>query len=276
MALIGCKKESKNIPTTPGQIEEGSWVTYSPYKWSHDGFPYNSVYCTVYSDAASPEMKRNAGEFADRIFNKILDEFGFENYSDFRYPPSNEKIDVYINRNHEETLFAAFWGSIIITVRSSVMDTTRLYYLFKHELTHAFEYLIEGTPELGTDVWFREGLAVFIGSEGGWNHIANTDGLDDWISQNSSYPNNGNPITIHQWEDFPEGSDITGYYTVFDVVIKYILSSRGMGKSLQNVLILFYDVRNGTSFSTAFENNFGVSLLGFETTIFNRLRLFLK
>jgi hypothetical protein len=36
------------------------------------------------------------------------------------------------------------------------------------------------------------------------------------MAENEGFDNGGNPISIHQWEDFPEGSDITGYYTVFE------------------------------------------------------------
>ena len=274
IGINGCKDEPVINP--PDQIEEGSWVTYSPYNWSHDGQPCNSTYCKVYSDGASNEMKRQAGEFADRKFSEVLHLFNFENNSDFQYPPGNNKIDVYINRFHEETIFAAWWGSIFITIRNSVMDTTRLNYLFRHELTHEFEFLIEGTVNLGTDVWFREGIAIYIGSDGGWNYINNIDSLNSWMTRNSSFPNQGNPITIHQWENFPEGSDITGYYTVFDIVMKYLLDPNGLGKSLQNVLDLLYDVRNGTTFSTAFQNNFGISLVEFENDIFNRLESYLS
>lgn len=275
--LIGINCCSDNpVVNPPDEIEEGSWVTYSPYNWSHDGQPYSSVYFTVYSDGASNEMKRQVGEFADRKFPEILQSFNFQNYYDFLYPPGNNKIDVYINKFHERSIFAAWWGSIFITIRNSVMDTTRLNYLFRHELTHEFEFLIEGTVNLGTDVWFREGIATYIGSDGGWDYIINVDSLNSWITRNSSFPNQGNPITIHQWENFPEGSDITAYYTVFDLVMKYLLDTNGVGKSLQNVLDLFYDVRNGTPFSTAFENNFGINLIEFESDIFNRLESYLS
>lgn len=273
IGLSSCSGENAVNPTD--EITEGSWVTYSPYDWTHDGNPYTSTYCIVYSDGVSSEMKILAGEFADRIFLEILDQFNFENNNDLMYPPGYNKIDVYINRHHQESMAAAYWGSIFITVRNSVLDTTRYRYLFKHELTHAFEFLIEGTVNLGTDVWFREGVAVNIGSNGGWNYLRNVDSLNSWRDRNSSFPNGGNPISIHQWEDFPEGSDITGYYTVFDLVIQYLLDSNGFGKSLQNILDLFYQIRNGTPFLTAFQNNFEISLVDFENDIFNRLESYL-
>jgi len=269
--IQSCKETPTEIEQI--QIKDGSWTKYSPYKWSHDGEPFISEHCIVYSDAASLALKKKAGEFCDTKFIEILDMFDFDKQADFLLPPENEKINLYINQNQEEGIAAAYWGTIIITIRTVDFDTNRYNYLFKHELTHEFEFLIEGTVNLGTDVWFREGIAIYGG--GGMNYIKNSDDLNHWISVNANSPNLGNPITIHQWEDFPEGSDITGYYTVFDVVMKYILDPSGLGRSLEDVLQLFYDVRNGVSFSIAFQNNFGISLKALENDIFDRLRTYL-
>jgi len=270
--ILGCKKEPTGLE--PKQIEDGSWIIYSPYNWSHDGQQYSSEYFSVYSDGASIELKKKAGDFCDTKFVEILEMFSFNNHSDFLLPPENDKINLYINQNHDEGIAAAYWGTIIITIREDDFNTTRYDYLFKHELTHEFEFLIEGTVNLGTDVWFREGIAIYGG--GGIDYINNNADLNHWISMNSHFPNQGNPITIHSWEDFPEGSDITGYYTVFDIVMKYILDSNGLGKSIDDVLTLFYDIRNDVSFTIAFQNNFGISLNEFEENIFDRLGNYLN
>jgi hypothetical protein len=266
-----CKDEPYS--TEPVIIPEGAWLKYSPYKWTHDGDPYVSEYCIIYSDGASKELKKQAGQFADAKFADILSMFDFKSEKDFRFPPEHNKIDIYLNLYHEEKIAAAFWGSVIISFGSPRDDISRYEYLFLHELTHAFEFLIEGRPELGTDVWFREGIAIYCG--GGRNYIKTVNDLDTWIARNSQYPNLGNPITIHQWENFPDGSDIPGYYMVFDVVMKYILDVNGMNKSCQDVLELFYDVRNGAAFGNTFRANFQISLDDFESEIFDRLRIYL-
>jgi hypothetical protein len=270
--VSGCEKDS--VQPVPVQIEEGSWTIYSPYDWSHDGYPYRSEYCMVYSDGASLALKRKAALFGDRKFVEIMELFDFTNESDFRLPPENEKINLYINQHQEPGIAAAYWGTIIITIRTADFDTSHYEYLFKHELTHEFEFMIEGTVNLGTDVWFREGIAIYGG--GGMDFIRNTNDLNSWISRNAQFPNRGNPITIHRWEDFPEDSDITGYYTVFDVVMKYILDTNGMGKSLDDVLSLFYDMRRGISFPSSFQSNFGISLVDFENQIFDSLMVYLS
>jgi len=201
--------------------------------------------------------------------------FDFENIVDFRYPPGYDKIDVYINRYHEESIAAAYWGSVFITIRSADVDINRYNYLFRHELTHAFEFLIEGTVNLGTDVWFREGIAIYGG--GARNGITSVDDLDRWIAQNADDPKEGNPIQVHAWEDFPPGADISGYYSnVFDLTMRYFLDPDGLGLSIQNVLNLFYDVRNGMIFPAAFQNNFGLNLYEFENDYYNLMRIYLE
>ena len=257
----------------PTQIETGSWVKYSPYKWTHDGHPYHSVHCTVFRDGASHEMKVLAGKHADDKFLGILEMFDFTNLEDLIYPTERKVIDVYINTNHSENIAAAYWGSIFITVRSQVLDTARYAYLFKHELTHQFEFLVEGTVNLAADMWFTEGIAIYCA--GGLNRINTAVDLERWISENEQYPNKGNPITIRKWEDYPENADKTGYYTVFEIVMEYMLDPMGLDHSLQDVLNVFYDLRELTPFEESFENNFGISVEDLELEIFDRLQEYL-
>ncbi len=110
LGLISCQEDPTSSISDP--VEQGSWVTYSIYDWSHDGKPYPSQYCIVYSDGATDELKKKVAEFANQKFIEILQMFDFENTEDFRYPPGYNKIDVYINRYHEESIAAAYWGSV--------------------------------------------------------------------------------------------------------------------------------------------------------------------
>ncbi|MFC1544244.1 hypothetical protein ACFL4Y_03215 [Gemmatimonadota bacterium] len=260
----------------PTDTTPGSWVIYSPYKWSHDGRPYRSVYCDVFSDGASDEMKEKAGKFADSKFLQVLDFFGFTQVEDFRYPPGDEKVNVYINRHHEESMAAAYWGTIFITIRASDIDTSSYIsnYLFRHELTHIFEFMIEGLVNLGTEDWFTEGIAVCAG--GGLNRVNSVADLENWMARHADYPNQGNPISIKTWTDWPDGLDMSGYYTVWEVVIEYLLDERGLARSLQDVLNVLYDLRNGGTFSPAFEEHFGLPVATLEAEVFDRLRTYLS
>jgi hypothetical protein len=276
MALIGCSEDQIEVTPSQNQNNIGSWAIYTPYKWTHDGNPVSSNWSIVYSDGVDQHVKIKAGAFFDSKFEEILTEFEFNNEGDFLLPPENEKINLYLNRHHEKAFAAAFWGTVFITIREDDLDTTRYNYLFRHELTHELEFLIEGTPELGTDVWFREGIAIYIGSNAGWDHIRTVDDLNAWISSNKSYPGQGNPISIHSWEDFPEGSDVTGYYTVFYAVMEYMLDPAGLNRSRADILQVFYDVRNGDNFTKAFMNTFDLNLTDFEAGIYDNLEQYLK
>ena len=270
-----CTDDPDSVPDKEKDIEPGSWMTYSPIRWTHDGEPFHSYYCIVYSDGASYEMKQDVGAFADEKFSEILDLFDFYDPDDLRYPPGYNKIDVYINRFHEETVAYAYWGSIFITIRTSDFNPDNRYeYLFKHELTHVFEFLIEGKVNFVSDIWFTEGIAIYGG--GGLYGITDIDDLESWIAKNAGDPGQGNPIRIHVWDDFPPGADITGYYyNVFDLTMRYLLDPDGYGKSVQDVLNNFYDVRNGMSFPEAFEKNFGISIVDLEVEYYDRMREYL-
>jgi len=279
IASSGCKNNPTSSETP--QTEKGSCTVYTPYDWTHDGKPYQSIYCTIYSDAASDGMKQQLGEIADERFSQILQLFSFQNVVDFRYPPGYSKIEIYINRNHTENINWAYWGGFIITIRSAEISGHWLnytVYTVRHELTHIFEFLIEGRELLGTDVWFKEGIAVHVGclENTGWQTIKNLSELESWISQNQDVPGQGNPIKIHKNEDLPPGANWTRYYQFFELSMRYILDTKGMGKSYQDVLSLFYDLRRGVSFPVSFENHFGISVSDYEDEFYDRMRTYLS
>jgi len=272
--LTSCEDEDQVNPNNETEKEEGSWLKYSPIDWTHDGNPISGTYCKIYSDGASQTLKLQCLEFADLMFEDILNQFSFDNFGDLKLPPENDKINVYINTEHADNIAYAYWGTIFITIRTTELNTNLYEYLFKHELTHEFEFLIEGTVNLGTDFWFREAIAIYCG--GGFNYINTVDDLEDWIKANENFPGQGNPIMIHAWEDFPYGSDVDGYYFyVFDITMKYLLDPKGLNKSYYDVLNLFYEIREGNSFNNAFQNNFGLSLTVFEVEFYDRIRQYL-
>ena len=162
-----------------------------------------------------------------------------------------------------------------MTIRSASADLNLYNYLFKHELTHEFEFLIEGAVNLGTDIWFSEGLAIYGG--GGLNGIQDLEDLENWIANHADEQGDGNPIKIHVWNDFPPNADVTAYYyNVFDLTMRYILDEYGLDKSPQDILELFTDIRNGFSFANSFETHFGISLADFEFRYYDLMRDYLN
>ncbi len=275
----GCKKNPTSSPIP--QAVDGLWTIYTPYNWTHDGQPYSSTYCIVYSDEASYEMKQQMAAIADQRFRQILQLFNFQDLSDFIYPPGSSKIEIYINRNHPENIAWAYWGGFIITIRSSdIIGHWYDYavYTARHELTHELEFLIEGREVLGSEVWFKEGIAVYVGclEITSWQTIKNLSELESWINQNQNLPGQGNPIKIHQNEDFPPGADRHRYYQFFELAVRYLLDTRGMGKSYRDVLRVFYDLRDGKPFPVSFQDNFGISVSDYENEFYDRMRAYLR
>ena len=96
------------------------------------------------------------------------------------------------------------------------------------------------------------------------------------LIKNSAAPNLGNPVTIHEWQNFPEGADITHYYVFFELAVRYLFTDSGEQRSLDNVVRLFYDIREGMPFSSGFEDNFGIRLAEYQTSFYERIRQFLQ
>lgn len=274
----GCEEEHDNSPMPDDEIN--SWTVYTPYNWTHDGQPYRSVYCNIYSDAASEDMKQQLGEIADDKFLQIMELFNSQDPSDFIYPPGYSKIDIYLNRNHAENINWAYWGGFIFTIRSSeISEEWAEYtdYTVGHELTHVYEFLIEGNEVLGTDVWFREGLAVHIGCRGStiFKTITSLNELESWISENQDISGEGNPIKIHQHSDFPEGTEIHDYYRIFELATRYIVDINGMDRSFGDIKQIFYDIRKKDLFQAAFSVNLGIGLEAYETNFYDLLKTYL-
>jgi hypothetical protein len=276
---LGCEDDPA-APPAP-DTTTGAWVEYTPFEWTHDGRPYESTYITVYSDAASDEMKQQVAQIADERFAQIMTLFDFDDIADFIYPPGYSKLEIYINRTHSENINWAYWNGFIFTIRSPEITGHWLnytVYTVRHELLHNFEFLIEGREVLGTEFWFKEGIATHVGclEDTGWDTIRDLSELEAWIGQNETVPGGGNPIKIREASDFPPGADWHEYYRVFELVVTYVLDEEGMGRSYQDVLNLFYDLRDGVSFPVSFESHFGIAVSDLEAEVFDRLRAYLS
>jgi len=57
--------------------------------------------------------------------------------------------------------------------------------------------------------------------------------------------------------------------------MRYLLDPEGYGKSMQDVLNHFYDMRNCMLFPDAFQKNFGISIADFEAEYYDRMRAYL-
>ncbi|MEJ2615825.1 MAG: hypothetical protein P8Z35_12775 [Ignavibacteriaceae bacterium] len=58
--------------------------------------------------------------------------------------------------------------------------------------------------------------------------------------------------------------------------MRYIITINGMGQSYNDILNLFYDIRNDIPFISAFSDNFGVSLEYFENNFYDLTKKYLS
>jgi len=190
-------------------------------------------------------------------------------------------MEIYLNRAHEESVNWAYWGGFIFTLRSSEISGRWLdytVYTVRHESTHDFEFLIEGREWLSTDVWFKEGIATHVGclESTPFTRIRSVSELESWIGQNRNVPGRGNPISIHRDEDYPDGADRHQYYRLFELAVAYILDQSGMDRTFDDVVAMFYDLREGTPFASSFERRFEISVGALEEDVFERLTAYLR
>lgn len=267
-------------PASPTEPETpGLWARYTPFDWTHDGAPHATAFLTVYSDGASDALKRDLGVIADERFLQILDLFQ-QQPGDLVYPPGAARLEIYLNTQHAENVNWAYWGGFIITLRASEIagpwyDYT--VYTVRHELTHDLELLIEGREWIGTDVWFKEGIAAHVGclETTVWSRLRTLEELESWVAQNQDVEGSGNPIRIHDDSDYPVGADRDAYARLFELAVRYLLDGDGQGASFPDVAALFHAVREGASFSVAFQERFGVTLADFEAEFYDRMRSYL-
>ena len=57
--------------------------------------------------------------------------------------------------------------------------------------------------------------------------------------------------------------------------MRYFLDPIGLDKSIEDVLGLFYNLRNDVAFPTAFQSNFGLDLETLEDEYYERMRTYL-
>jgi hypothetical protein len=173
-----------------------------------------------------------------------------------------------------------FWGGMIIfsldhPQRTEAGHTERGNYtrLVTHELTHVVQGLFVGSPHsFSTHTWFEEGLGEFVSALNPERSVTTLTDLDLLIADYGAL----NPIAIHN-DVYPaiEGVGQNYFYPMFELTMRYLLDARGLGRSLLDAKQVFLDMRDGTSFSDAFEGNFGLSVATLRAEYFTRVRQYL-
>jgi hypothetical protein len=251
--------------------------------WPHDGNPYESENFIVYGDGAGLQARMDLAAIAEGVLTDLKTLFGIPSHDLFIFPDTQTKIHLYAFKYHNPTNWGGqgFWGGMIIfsldhpqRTRAGLTELGNYTRLVTHELTHVVQGLLVGSSHgYSTHTWFEEGLGEFVSSLNPERSILNLTDLESLISQYGEL----NPINIHN-DVYPpiQGVGSTYFYPMFELTMRYLLDDQGLGHSFLDVKEVFLDMRDGMSFSQAFESNFGLSVVDFETEYFVRMRQYLS
>jgi len=259
-----------------------SWCnTIAP--WPHDGNPYESENFTVYGDGSSLEARMDLAAIAEAVLSDLKTQFEIPSNDLFVLPVIQTKIHLYAYRYHNPTAWGgqAFWAGMIVfspdhPQRSAAGHTELGNYtrLVTHELTHVLQGMLVGSNHsYSTHTWFEEGLGEFVSSLNPERSVMNLTDLNNLIARYGEL----NPIAIHN-DMYPaiEGVGQNYFYPMFELTMRYLLDAQGLDRSFLHVKQVFLDMRDGLSFSDAFESNFGLSVDDFQAEYFVRIRQYLN
>jgi hypothetical protein len=282
LCLMGCGGSSGSSDND-GTENSGSWYV-SGFEWPHDGKPFESANCTVYSDADSEEAKQALAQLAEDVFGEIKQLFEIENNDIFLYPPGQDTIDIYAYKTYSPRSWGGwgYYGGILIFSldhpdRQEWGHTKPEIYIptLTHELMHVVESLLIGREITGlVDVWLTEGIAEAISGGTAGGRIMDLDQMNELLQK---YGGSWNPISMHHY-DYP---DINGiiyyyYYPMFQLAVEYLVDIHGHGKTLIDLKNLFMDVSVGVPFVEAFEDRLEIGLLEYERRFFYLMNDYLQ
>lgn len=281
MLVSACSGSSTTTGTSqPGAVVNGgSW--YVRYQWPHDGKPYESQHFVVYSDAASQEARIAAAELGEQLLAETIAQMGISANERFRFPPGQDKIDIYAFKDQfsEEWAAKAYYAGLLIfsldhEQRSASGHTDPETYeaILKHELVHVVESLLKGEAagqEHHTDVWFSEGLAEAMSGGTGSGVIR---GMDDFNQLTSQY-GQLNPIAYMSDAQVVGGVDAYSnyHYPMWQLAVEYLMDEYGLANTPADAAAVFAEMGDGSSFQAAFDAHMGTTLAEYEEQFFGRI-----
>ncbi|MDH3221344.1 MAG: hypothetical protein OEQ39_21295 [Gammaproteobacteria bacterium] len=220
---------------------------------------------------------------AEAVLNDLKTLFDIPSNDLFVFPANQAKIHLYAYRDHFPTQWGGqgFWGGMIIfsldhpertqAGHTEIGNYTRLV---AHEITHVIQGLLVGSKDTyATHTWFEEGLGEYVSALNPQRSIMNLADLNNLTHTFGEL----NPIAIHD-DVYPAIKNVAQnyYYPFFELTMRYLLDNQGLDHSYLDVKAVFLDMRDGMSFSDAFQSNFGITVSDFEAEYFARIRQYLS
>ncbi|MEM7416212.1 MAG: hypothetical protein AAF389_11985 [Gemmatimonadota bacterium] len=279
------------VPTGPVLDYSGSWNPASNFggPFGHDGQPVTSEHFNVYSGTASEEARRFTSDVAEEALGEVLDYLGLS-ADDFDFLPGNtdRRIDIMAigSQNFRNNAGFAYRDGMVVISREAPnyrqfgYDESIYKRLMKHEGTHVVEFLLIGDPRFqqASHVWWREGFAHYT-SRPRPTMIMERGRVEAWRDSHASLPGGGNPISVRVWNDFPTTIRSSGqtfsYYDMFELTVRYLLDPIGFGATPQDVVALYEELGQGTSFETAIARTLEVDVATLEAEYWERIIAYL-
>jgi hypothetical protein len=267
-------------------VDSGSW--YRRYRWPHDGHPSETEHFVVYSDGASLKARQQLAALAEEVLVEVVDQMGVDPATMFRFPASQDKIDIYANRYNvlEGGGARAYYAGIIIrsfdceTGRDST-DVRAVRFNLKHEMVHVVEALLKGNyvgdipvgDPRRMPVWFSEGTAEAIS---GGTTVAAPRTRGEVNALTAKY-GRINPIAWRVDLPLSEVGDAYPkyYYPMAHLAVDYLLDADGLGRSPHDLAAVMLDMGTGASFASAFEAHIGLSESEYEAQFWARMNAYL-
>jgi len=247
----------------------------------HDNRILESNNFFIFSDKSHDDAKIRFAKIAEETFHEVLQAFNLQSGEELGIIESDKfskpKLFSNVNTVFPYGGFAFNTGYIYYALDSEIYlqgsEHFKAIYRpdIKHETVHIIQFLVglDNLPNLWPDVWFSEGIAVYISDNR--PPIKNIQELNEW----RHIPGNDNPIKVHEWSDHPPQG--RRYYYMFGLAVKYLLHEKGHRKTTTDVLDMYkYMHSSGNGFADAFEMYMGMSLQYYEDNFWDLITAFLN
>jgi hypothetical protein len=239
----------------------------------HDGRIFESNAILTFSDASAEEMKVLFSKSAEEDLREIMASLAVADAAELGISAAapDSKIKIYARRRPPYATGiwigalnpAIIFDSIDCQRFSSNLAANHAYVRrgLKHEITHMVQLLIIGLQNVVDSwppCWFTEGLAEHVsgGASSCPGPITTVDQLDAWLSD----PRHSvAPLEIQEFEDIPSGLGCE-YYTLFGLVLDFLLDPQGGGRTGADVKALLVELAQSRDFPAAFANYMGMSV----------------
>jgi len=236
----------------------------------HDNRILETPNFLTFSDACDDITKLRFAQIAEEAFSELKQAFEISSSEELGITDRSTIMTIYSNRYRDVGMRAFAFGFVLYSIDSPqwevYMDFARYKRILKHESMHVLQHLFGLHGKYGgrwPEVWFSEGLAEYV-SGGASYPFTTIEEVNEW----RQFHYNTNPVSIHEWIDFPSEEYAYTYWPMFGLAVKYLLDEKGHGKTLLDVKNMFYDMLLTDHFKTSFETYMEISLEYFEEQFF--------